>query len=103
MKKSNNNEDIKNKRNEINICFDDEHKDISLKKVNKNFCIKKEKRRFISLHDKFIKNPNITKFTYSSKFIYDIDEGEKYINLVANANRLKLNNDKLSLYALNIF
>ena len=43
MKKSNNNEDIKNKRNEINICFDDEHKDISLKKVNKNFCIKKKK------------------------------------------------------------
>ena len=46
-----------------------------------------------------MKNPSITKFNELSLFIYDIDEGEKYIYSVGNANKLKLNDKELlSLY-----
>ena len=54
--------------------------------------------RSVSSHKKYLINPAITKFNSLSNFIYDIDEGNDYINSVKNANSIKLNeNEKKTL------
>ena len=54
--------------------------------------------RSVSSHKKYLINPAITKFNSLSNFIYDIDEGDDYINSVKNANYIKLNeNEKKTL------
>lgn len=52
----------------------------------------------ISCHNKYLINPSITKFNNLSKFIYDIDEGRKYINSVKNANLIKLNQNEIEIF-----
>jgi hypothetical protein len=52
---------------------------------------KKTRKTLISCHKKFLINPSITKFNERSRFIYDLDEGERYINSIKNANGIKLN------------
>lgn len=51
----------------------------------------------ISCHNKYLINPSITKFNNLSKFIYDIDEGRRYINSVKNANFIKLNQNEIEI------
>ena len=94
MQNPNNIEDIKDSENNENESLHDELKNTSSKNNTNELCSKKRKRRFISSHNKHMKNPSITKFNDLSKFIYDIDEGEKYINSVGNANKLKLNDEE---------
>ena len=99
MQNPNNAEDIKESGKNENESFHDENKNTPQKNNTNQLCTKKRKRRFISPHNKYLKNPSITKFNELSLFIYDIDEGEKYIYSVGNANKLKLNDEELiSLY-----
>ena len=72
-------------RNEFSKDFCDEVENINFEKDINFFT------RSISSHNKFLKNPSITKFNALSKFIYDLDEGSNYINSVKNANYIKLN------------
>ena len=54
--------------------------------------------RSVSSHKKYLINPAIAKFNSLSNFIYDINEGDDYINSVKNANYIKLNeNEKKTL------
>lgn len=60
---------------------------------------KKTRKTLISCHKKFLINPSITKFNERSRFIYDLDEGERYINSITNANNIKL--DEIEIKSLN--
>ena len=54
-------------------------------------------KTLISCHNKFLINPSITKFNANSKFIYDLDEGKRYIDSVNNANKVKLNENEINI------
>ena len=80
-----------NKFNDDNISiFEEDEFDNSCNQFNYTKKIKTTKLR-ISNHSKFFKNPSITRFNLSSKFIYDLDEYKAYLTSVKNANYLKHN------------
>lgn len=81
-----------NEDNKYSKYFCDEIDDINFEKKTKPFVTNS-----ISTHNKFLKNPSITKFNALSKFIYDLDEGSNYINSVKNANSIKLNENEKKL------
>ena len=51
----------------------------------------------ISCHDKFIKNPCITRFNENSLFIYDNDMAEEYLSSIKNKNLIKLNEKEIEI------
>lgn len=61
------------------------------KRFSNNLKIKKK----ISNHNKFVKNPLITKFNENSKFIFDNDMVDEYICKVKDINSLKLKNNEI--------
>lgn len=59
--------------------------------------IKNTGKTLISCHNKFLINPSITKFNENSRFIYDLDEGKRYIDSINNANNVKLNEKEINI------
>ena len=82
--------DINKFNDDIISIYEDDESDNSYNQFNYSKKIKTAKLR-ISNHSKFFKNPSITRFNLSSKFIYDLDEYKAYLSLVKNANYLKPN------------
>lgn len=60
-----------------------------------------DKKRLSKAKQKVLNNPGITHFNSDSFFIYDIDEGQKYLNNTNNPNSLKLSKNELETF-LNI-
>ena len=58
----------------------------------------KIKKKSISCHNKFLKNPDLSFFTSNSQFIYDIDEGLNYIIKRENPNALKLTKEEKEIF-----
>jgi transposase len=54
----------------------------------------KLKKKTVSCHSKFLKNPDLSFFNNDSQFIYDIDEGINYIQNRENPNSLKLTQEE---------
>ncbi len=67
-------------------------------KINSSCTNKKSSKVNISCHNEFLNNPSITKFNENSQFIYDLDEGERYINSINNANKIKLNENEMNIF-----
>ena len=62
------------------------------KRLRRNF-----KRKNISKHKKYLKNPSINHFNINSKFIFDLDEVEDFLIKTKNKNNLKVNQRELKI------
>ena len=57
-----------------------------------------KRKRFVTPKAKAFTNPSITHFNSDSFFIFDIDEGQKYLNNKNNPNTLKLSKNELMTF-----
>ena len=87
-----------NEGNKFSNYYNEEEDNQNLTIENNNLFF-----RSVSSHKKYLINPAITKFNSLSNFIYDIDEGDDYINSVKNANYIKLNENEKKIFNLNIY
>ena len=87
------NDGLNNKESFLNLNLkkDTDNSD----KIKKNRFISKKRNK--SNDKKIINNPDISHFNSQSHFIYDIDEGKKYLLKTKNKNSLKLSNTELNL------
>ena len=88
------NDEIKN----ISNCSTIKDNNNEIKEKESNLKYFKGKKRFsnnfkkkkLSCHNEFVKNPLITKFNVNSKFIFDNDMADEYIYKVKDINYYKL-------------
>ena len=58
---------------------------------------KSSQKNRISCHNKYIKNPSITRFNEESIFIYDNDMAEEYLSTIKDKNLIKLNQKEVDI------
>lgn len=58
---------------------------------------KSSQKNRISCHNKYIKNPFITRFNEESIFIYDNDMAEEYLSTIKDKNLIKLNQKEVDI------